>query len=72
MQMLCVHVFSFIVYLSVQIYIVGNVVLKCALYVIESAKTCPGAQFSDIFFFSLSKEFVLIKILVFQTMLGLL
>ena len=51
MQMLCVRVFSFIVYLSMQIYIVENVVLKCALYVIESAKTCPGAQFSDIVFF---------------------
>ena len=43
MQMLCVRVFSFIVYLSMQIY-------KCALYAIESAKTCPGAQFSDIGF----------------------
>ena len=34
--MLCVRVFSFIVYLSMQIYIVENVVLKCALYAIES------------------------------------
>ena len=50
MQMLCVRVFSFIVYLSMQIYIVENSFI-CALYVIESAKTCSGSQFSDIVFF---------------------
>ena len=46
MQMLCVRVFSFIVYLSMQIYIVENIGLNVHYtYVTESAKTCSGTQF---------------------------